>query len=171
MIDPSQADDDWAQLARELERDIPPPSAEAPVTAQADEFADAVHAEEFEELESAADGEAEAVPADGAVVAGEESPGTGRKRRRRRRRRRKGAVESAADEGIEEPDLEEEEPVEAVEEAAAEEEDEGEFDEGVPRDEEEEAEDAGGELLRELIATWNVPSWDEIVSGLHRPDR
>jgi hypothetical protein len=33
------------------------------------------------------------------------------------------------------------------------------------------AEEAGGELLRELIANWNVPSWDEIVSSLNRPDR
>jgi hypothetical protein len=32
-------------------------------------------------------------------------------------------------------------------------------------------EDAGGELLRELIANWNVPSWDDVVGGLYRPER
>ncbi|MDB5309955.1 MAG: hypothetical protein JWO38_4157 [Gemmataceae bacterium] len=32
-------------------------------------------------------------------------------------------------------------------------------------------EDTGGEVLRDLIATWNVPSWDEIVTGLYRPER
>ena len=32
-------------------------------------------------------------------------------------------------------------------------------------------EDAGGELLRELIANWNVPSWDDVVTGLYRPER
>ena len=32
-------------------------------------------------------------------------------------------------------------------------------------------EDAGGELLRDLIANWDVPSWDAIVTGLYRPER
>ena len=32
-------------------------------------------------------------------------------------------------------------------------------------------EDAGEELLRELIASWNVPSWDDVVGGLYRPER
>ena len=32
-------------------------------------------------------------------------------------------------------------------------------------------EDAGEELLRELIASWNVPSWDDVVAGLYRPER
>ena len=45
------------------------------------------------------------------------------------------------------------------------------YDENDSDDDAEAAEDAGGELLRELIASWNVPSWDEIVSSLHRPDR
>jgi hypothetical protein len=30
--------------------------------------------------------------------------------------------------------------------------------------------DTTSEVLRELIASWNVPSWDEIVSGLYRPN-
>jgi hypothetical protein len=32
-------------------------------------------------------------------------------------------------------------------------------------------EDAGEELLRDLIASWNVPSWDDVVGGLYRPER
>jgi len=32
-------------------------------------------------------------------------------------------------------------------------------------------EDTGGEVLREMIANWNVPSWDEVIGGLYRPDR
>jgi hypothetical protein len=32
-------------------------------------------------------------------------------------------------------------------------------------------EDAGEELLRDLIANWNVPSWDDVVGGLYRPER
>ena len=32
-------------------------------------------------------------------------------------------------------------------------------------------EDAGGELLRDLIAGWDVPPWDQVIGGLHRPGR
>ena len=107
---------------------------------------------------------------------GEEGqPGTGRKRRRRRRRRKKGgtAPVAAAPEGeisggedfavtarveddhLVETDAEEDEIEEedVVTEVGAEE------------------EDVGGEVLRELTASWNVPSWDEIVTGLYRPER
>jgi len=32
-------------------------------------------------------------------------------------------------------------------------------------------EDTASDVLRDLIANWNVPSWDDIVSGLYRPER
>ena len=32
-------------------------------------------------------------------------------------------------------------------------------------------EDTTGDVLRDLIANWNVPSWDDIVGGLYRPER
>ena len=31
-------------------------------------------------------------------------------------------------------------------------------------------EGATTEMTRELIANWNVPSWEELVTGLHRPN-
>jgi len=131
-------------------------------------------------------GEGEAANGEGAGEDGQ--PGTGRKRRRRRRRRKKGA--SAAPDAAAEPGevaadvAEPEEPVvtppvvvapvaapvvvERYEpepiETDADEDESG----SMPLAAEE---DTGGEVLRELIATWNVPAWDEIVSGLYRPER
>jgi len=118
---------------------------------------------------------------------GEGQPGTGRKRRRRRRRRKKGGPgEPAAGETAEAAPAEEaeaEEPVASYrgsvrtaaprpepEEAGFEEEaaEVGEESGGVALAAEE---DTGGEMLRDLIANWNVPSWDEIVGGLYRPER
>ena len=32
-------------------------------------------------------------------------------------------------------------------------------------------EETGTDVLRDLIDTWNFPSWDEIVAGLYRPER
>ena len=31
--------------------------------------------------------------------------------------------------------------------------------------------DQAAEVLRDILAHWNVPSWDEIVAGLYRPER
>lgn len=107
----------------------------------------------------------------------EGQPGPGRKRRRRRRRRKKGGQAAGA------PSAEATEPagngVEADEEAVATHGAGDEYAEGEWEEPEEEGgvaslaaeEDTGGEVLRELIANWNVPSWDEIVSGLYRPER
>jgi ribonuclease E len=181
MTDPSQPDDDWAELARELDRDTQPvhtpesasheeESAESLAESDSDEFEDADSEGGLESSENESDeagGEGEQEPGDG-------TPGTGRKRRRRRRRRRKGgpgqpaeAGETAAAEAgeAEVAEVEADPAPEAVEEDS-------EYDESNRGESEvEAAEEAGGELLRELIANWNVPSWDDIVSGLHRPDR
>jgi hypothetical protein len=125
------------------------------------------------------EGEGEGDAAGGEEVPGEGQPGTGRKRRRRRRRRKKGGPEGAegADAGIAD------EPAPSYQAAArapvaaaplpapiAAEEPEAEGDDGeVGGPVSPAEEDTAGEVLRELIATWNVPSWDEIITGLHRP--
>ena len=169
------SDDDWAELARELSRDKPQPPVEEP--AQAEEmglFGEAtettpVSDEEGEDLaEMAGESEGEGAP-DG-------QPGTGRKRRRRRRRRRRGGAEqqgeatvAAASEG------EESEAGESTEEELDSSEvnysDEEEADSDLAPVEVDSEEDAGEELLRDLIANWNVPSWDDVVGGLYRPER
>jgi len=169
MTLPGDSDDDWAELARELSRDNPQPSAEQPAPAEEmglfSEVVEETSAPEGEEpLESGGEFEGEGPP-DG-------QPGIGRKRRRRRRRRRRGGPEQAAETpGGEAAEVEESAPDEVSDEEAAEsgfsEEDEAEL---LPVDAETD-EDAGEELLRDLIANWNVPSWDDVVAGLYRPDR
>jgi ribonuclease E len=183
MPDPSQLDDDWAELARELERDKPTSSSAShdPVEPETAAHHPSAEADEspVDELEDGGDdgpeGEGEGDPEAGDDAAsGDGTPGTGRKRRRRRRRRRKGGAaptgEAAEADDAEKPGTEEPE-TEEVEAAAYPEESE------EPSQEEEESlvaeseEDAGGELLRELIDNWNVPSWDDVVGGLYRPER
>ena len=192
MTDPLDHEDDWAELARELARDKP--AAPEPAEATHADTAEAVephHGDPRAEDAAVAEGDAEAAAdeefddaEEGAAEAGEpvgegDQPGTGRKRRRRRRRRRKGgtsaegaAATTAADadeagegEGEAEPVAElEEEPVAGAD------------DYDVPSDDLDTEpaplsveEDTASEVLRELIAHWNVPSWDEIVTGLYRP--
>jgi hypothetical protein len=166
-------DDDWAELARELSRDKPQPPSEQPTPAEEmGVFGEGPEStpvldEEGDDLpEGSGETEAEGAP-DG-------QPGTGRKRRRRRRRRRRGGVEqpgdatvAAASEGEEsESDESTEEELESSEVGYADEEE----SDLVPIDAESD-EDAGEELLRDLIANWNVPSWDDVVGGLYRPER
>jgi ribonuclease E len=146
----------------------------------AEAFTDAVDSDldDGEEAEGeAAEGEAggeEGQP-------GEGPPGTGRKRRRRRRRRRKGGAPEAGGEGGTAAEAEPAgEPADDAEVPAAAAEDEFAA-AGEPDEEAEEVgaesvplaaeEDTGSDVLRDLIATWNVPSWDEIVASLYRPER
>jgi hypothetical protein len=196
MTDPLDTNDDWAELARELERDkppSPPPPADMVERQIEAEATEPHHGDPRGEEESPAEGEPESGAdeefddADDAasVESGEpnaegEQPGTGRKRRRRRRRRRKGGApgEVAAVLGASSTDA----PADDAEvEVVAETEDEpaGETDTELDFEEAEEnegeplplaaEEDTASEVLRDLIATWNVPSWDDIVSGLYRP--
>ncbi|MCI0704365.1 MAG: hypothetical protein L0241_25175 [Planctomycetia bacterium] len=199
MTDPTASDDDWNDLARELGVDkstpppLPPPtvndtpSESTEIQPGADEgTADADFATDLPDS-----GELEAEPSDSAIDEefddAEESPvgeagaqgdaehqlATGRKRRRRRRRRRKsGQPAEATQAGTAPVETGEDEAEELTE---AEPTEESEFDamedmekELVPLAAEE---DTASEALRELIATWNVPSWDDIVSGLYRPER
>jgi ribonuclease E len=180
MSDPLDTNDDWAELARELASDKPP----APPADRVERLVAPHHGDPRAEDEAAAEGEPEAADdefEDGddapAGEAGEpaegDQPGTGRKRRRRRRRRRKGTGAAAetgepaagAEAADEEPATEPVAEIEADDYAAADAaEGEG---EPVPFGAEE---DTASDVLRELIATWNVPSWGEIVDGLYRPN-
>jgi ribonuclease E len=188
MPDPHDTDDDWADLAREFALDKPAAPPPDMVERHVEEEAVEPHHGSDPRLEDAAvaDGETEAEAAeeefDDADEAGAEAPaegeqpGTGRKRRRRRRRRRKGgqAAEAAATPADAEPEAEAESEPELIEvaedapdaEPEAYTEDEAEDADAMPLAAEE---DTASEVLRELIATWNVPSWDEIVDGLYRP--
>jgi hypothetical protein len=198
MTDPAKFDDDWAELARELERDnpsSPPPPQSTPPEVVADLGSGSIPEpppvegeesgpDEFDDagtIGSESDVEAESILDS---VPGDDQQGAGRKRRRRRRRRRKGGTQPAEVEGVEDTESEkslaqdaELEEVGFETETAASDVEYGdeppdEFLDDVPEASAEESEeDAGGELLRELIANWNVPSWDDVVSGLYRPER
>ncbi|MFM8275037.1 MAG: hypothetical protein ACKODX_22275 [Gemmata sp.] len=187
MTDPNNSNDDWADLAREFALDKP--AAPAPVDPDDREERAGAGEPHTEELEAEA-AETTDGPEEG-DEAGDASPGesgaeceggTGRKRRRRRRRRRKGGAPGEApaagtaaagdDEGEAEGSAEEVPDVEPAAEAddfAAPAGDEGDDFEPEPAPLAAE-EDTASEALRELIATWNVPSWDSIVSGLYRPN-
>jgi hypothetical protein len=148
-------------------------AASEPADADA-EFATGDEPEESDE-ESEESGAAADAPAE------EGQPGTGRKRRRRRRRRKKGAAgvaaeappaEVAAGEGTADEEAGEYTVTARVTE-------DGFADAGDDAEPDEEGgaahlaaeEDTGSEVLRDLIANWNVPSWDDIIAGLYRPDR
>ena len=188
MTNPASSDDDWNDLARELGVDkSTPPSPGVPPADMVERHIEAEDVEphhgvdERAEEEAAAEGEPETAVdeefsdmEDGASAEGTEQmseslPGSGRKRRRRRRR--KGgtpAEESATPDTAFSETVEEEEEEPAIEPTAESddygtEEMENEF---VPVSVEE---DTASEVLRDLIANWNVPSWDDIVSGLYRP--
>lgn len=180
MTDP---DDDWGDLARELGVQKPNASAADLSVPEAVEEPEAVHElpgatgdEEPEFAEGIADDgapndDAEPEGEGEAEEGGDKQAGDGRKRRRRRRRRKKGEGD-AADAGIaDEPapsyQAAGRAPVAVAAAEPAADDAEGEDGEvGGPLSPAEE--DTAGEVLRELIATWNVPSWDEIISGLHR---
>ncbi len=193
MMNPISPDDDWNDLARELgvvkspastateasptpDLAAPAPEAERPETSSSDEPVEADTGTDSEpelladeDLTESDDGTPDGVPAE---TAEGEVPTTGRKRRRRRRRRRKGGAATpdvaaaSATAGAEaevatheDASLRDDEAEPLTTDEAAEE---------LPRCAAEE--DTASEVLRELIANWNVPSWDEIVSGLYRPN-
>jgi ribonuclease E len=196
MMNPISPDDDWNDLARELGVAKSPPSpSEAPPSldtaapspqaelqeTRRDSSDERIEGETGadsepelladEDLTESDDGTAEGVAAE--TAEGEPST-TGRKRRRRRRRRRKGggaATDAAAASATATAGAE---AASATDEDASLRDDES---EPSPTDEAEEEvprfaaeEDTASEVLRELIANWNVPSWDEIVSSLYRPN-
>jgi len=193
-------DDSWSDLAAELglesgphpkpqpspgaREQTPPPAPAVPPAEEAyhsleaddesadEEGPDAVDAEPDDTVViPALQGEPEA-EGDAGEPGGDQPGQGGRKRRRRRRRRKKGGGAQPADANGP-----------ATEAAAGEAEDEAADDGDEPGDEAEGfEEEAGGlvavggdepsnEAARDVIANWNVPSWQEIVAGLYRPDR
>ncbi|HUR54949.1 MAG TPA: hypothetical protein VMZ71_12525 [Gemmataceae bacterium] len=192
MPDPTANDEGgWGDLARELGVDAPATPAPQPARFE-EEPPPLPQAADVADDEGLTDGlasdEAEGDEPDGEGEEGAEGetgepgqPGTGRKRRRRRRRRKKGGPEGAeaaavaATVGEEEAGVVSAVPTESDEQA----DEEPLGDEAEVEDEDEEPadrplaveEDTGSEVLRELIATWNVPAWDDIIGGLYRPDR
>ena len=169
-------EDNWADLADALGIDTPATQARKQAAAPPEP----VREEPPVRPASTADDLPDAAEPDGDTVidphlAGEpttaEPAGEGdgeRKRRRRRRRRKKGGPAEPGDVAVAETDSDDESedlaPGFESEEAAADE-DAGEpepvgvgiTDEPTP------------DAVRDLIANWNVPSWQEIVSGLYRP--
>ena len=147
-------DDSWAEFYREI--GLEPEKTEAPAAAAApiaDEEPEADDASAETEADEGEEGGEEAAGAEG--PAGEEElneDGTKKRRRRRRRRsKKKGGPEGEASEATGETEGGAEEPEEPLAEVYAE--------DGGPTP----------EASRELIANWDVPSWTEIVAGLHRP--
>lgn len=105
----------------------------------------------------------------------DEEDGGGRKRRRRRRRRRKGANESAPEPTpststaavpADLPDTEEREELPGDASAVS-----ASAPAGAPDWSDTADPDQAAEVLRDILTHWNVPSWDEIVAGLYRPER
>jgi hypothetical protein len=156
---PNTNDDPWADLYADLGvTDKPTYRAPEPLPPAVEE--------NFVSSEDEDDDEGEDTEIDGVSVAGsgegdgEEDPNK-KKRRRRRRRGKKKPGEATSDEAprevvaILENGEEDAEPEEELETA------------GTP---EPALEGATSEMTRELIANWNVPSWEEIVAGLYRPN-
>jgi hypothetical protein len=186
MSSPASGNDDWDDLARELgvsksaPQPVPPPN---PV----EDFAAA------EAVEPPADGDGAALEVEIADAPGEAAPAADgdaerKRKRRRRRRRRKGApvegtelVATGPDDDAAEPD--EDEVADAADGTEASDEDAfadaaGEAaedagdtdDEGALQPVGAEEEDVATDALRDLIANWNVPAWDDIIGGLYRPN-
>jgi hypothetical protein len=187
MNGPNDLDDGWAELARELglEGDRPSPApARSPDLHPPEDAAPPADDEEFVEepgeaptdadvyaaSEADADGDADEADSDDEDADGEADgegestgePGEPKKKRRRRRRRKKKPTDgtpAAAPVGSESPE-ESDEPAELedAEEAAP-------ADDGLV-----EEEGATPAATRELIANWDVPSWETIVNTmLFRP--
>jgi ribonuclease E len=162
MTDPRNPDDSWGELYRELGVDDPDapkaaPGEEPPPLAEEYEVLEVVELTETDPDE-AAEEVAEVEPAEGAE--GEGEPGQKKRRRRRRRRKKKGAAAAGEEAGGVEGDAEEAETQLEEDDEAPETNDGPAFEEEV-----------SPEATRDIIANWNVPSWEEIVAGLHRPER
>lgn len=106
----------------------------------------------------------------------EEEVGAGRRRRRRRRRRRNKGGNHAGGESVEENGGDaavssQEEIADSLAEQATSEAGAQEGEQSHSHWQDSTDPDQAAEVLREILAHWNVPSWDEIVAGLHRPER
>jgi hypothetical protein len=143
------ADDSWSSLAQELGLGDEPVAAPAPSAAEA-------ITPHLSELPDAEDGEDTALEpglaAEPSAEGDESGEGDdGKRRRRRRRRRRKGGPAEGGD---------------ANGDASAES---GDADEDGPDESANEGETPADIAMRDVVANWNVPSWDELIAGLYRP--
>lgn len=137
------ADDSWSSLAQELGLGDDPIAPPSPGELLLTDLPDA-HDEDDTAIEPGLSSEPTVEPAEG------DEPGEdGKRRRRRRRRRRKGAPGEAATDGVEPAD------------DAAEADDE--------TDDSPSTETPADIAMRDVVANWNVPSWDELIGGLYRP--
>lgn len=177
MTEPRSQDDSWGELYRELGVDDPgsskpsPPDEDAEVieltesdTDEVGEPAQPFVEEGADETEELAEGETVSAEGEGE---GEGEPGQKKRRRRRRRRKKKGAGQPGGEPAGEEAsefDGEDEAEESETQHDGDEEEPEAITGPGVE-------EEATPEMTRDIIANWNVPSWEEIVAGLHRPER
>ncbi len=136
------ADDSWSSLAQELGLGDEP-SAPAPLAAIEPHLSDLPDADDVEDtaLEPGLSNE----PSAESDEAGED----GKRRRRRRRRRRKGGPAEPGDATGDATDGDGFE--DAGDEAPA------------------EGETPADIAMRDVVANWNVPSWDELIGGLYRP--
>lgn len=142
----NSADDSWSSLAQELGLGDEPAPVASEAAAIEPHLSDLPDADDGEDtaLEPGLSAEPVAESAEG-----EETGEDGKRRRRRRRRRRKGGPADAsgepAGESTESVEDGDEEPVAAI------------------------AESSADVAMRDVVANWNVPSWDELIGGLYRP--
>jgi ribonuclease E len=186
--EPQNADDRWYELqiqlglipappaAAPVRPPEPPPAPPPPPVAVApppalepdDEPGDELPPIEELDLEAPADALVESLPPAGdeddagGTDDEDKGQGDGRKRRRRRRRRRKDRPDDATATTTEPKPSEDAEPIEAPE--PAEMNDDVAIEVGGPSDDEAIAEP-------EPVLEWNVPSWQELISSLYRPER
>jgi len=167
MPNTTSADDPWADLYADLgvtERPAVPVQQFEAAPESDDQNAEQADDE---------DGDEDAEGADGAPPELDED-GNPKKRKRRRRRRSKKKGEEAGPaptlyEGNEPPMRAPVRVAAPVSEESELQSDDEDAEETVPV--ESALEGGTSEMTREMIANWNVPSWEEIVTGLYRPER
>ena len=156
MTGTPDTDDSWAEFYREIGLE-PELSESAPVALADHDNTAAPNEVESPDSETDEDDEGgeDAAESDGTTGEEELNEDGTKKRRRRRRRRSKKKGSGTGDEAVVEGEISHRDAPEAQETLA------------------EVYDDDGGpspEASRELIANWDVPSWTEIVAGLHRPN-
>ena len=150
----TDTDDSWAEFYREIGLEPETPAAPAETATLFDEGEpqpeiEATEAEADDEEADSEEGGEESAEAGG--PAGEEELNEDGTKKRRRRRRRRGKKKGPGEPGEATAVGEVAEADEPLAEVYA--------DDGGP----------SPEASRDLIANWDVPSWTEIVAGLHRP--
>jgi hypothetical protein len=186
MTSPHNPDDNWAELYRELGvEDSEPTTSTPPEEESAEEVIELMEPEEVvgpEEIRSEDTGTddeevgeeefaLEDAGADVAVAgtADEGEPGQRKRRPRRRRRKKKGGQPGAEAAAAGEVAGDEETAgTDAIETETQPEDGDDLLGAVVGPGVEDEA---SPEMTRDIIANWNVPSWEEIVAGLYRPER